>query len=69
MSYLVEKLDCKIVRKTDTLQKFLDEKKVGYYEEETPLLNCGVEENEGVVEYKGVLYGEVIFRKLYPFTY
>ena len=68
MSYLLEKLDCKIVRKTKTLQKFLDEKKVGYFEDEQDVSNCGVEENQGVVEYKGVLYGELIFCELYPFT-
>jgi len=61
MSYLINRMDCLIVRKTESLQKFLDTQGIAYYEEERDVSNSGVEEGEGVVEYRGVLYGEDCF--------
>ena len=68
MSYWFSKVDFIIVRKTDTLIKFLEKKKEAYIEEERDVSNCGVEPEQGVVQYKNLLYGEEIFYKLYPFT-
>jgi len=56
-----------VVKNTPSLIKFLDKKNEGYYIEEREVGDCGINRDEGIVQYKELLYGENIFIKLYPF--
>jgi len=67
MSYLFKLSRFIVVRKSDRLIKFLNQKKEYYLIEERNVSHCGVCDTKGVISYKGVLYGEDIFLDLYPF--